>query len=449
MLVAHQAVSQKIQSVKSSIGNTITIAPAGFSSFSSVNNSLTTAQLSPILQLANITNLTETLTDRLTTIGASTPTFGFGGQSSSTSNNGQTSLTSPVTFNSTRVGGGGAGRFFFSGGEGGSGATIPTNFSLPITIIGTTDPTNVNGTALTLSSGKMISGSSTAAEALISSSMASKNNLSVGSTFSAYGTNLTIAGIFSSPSSDQTLANNVVVSLPVEQSLSGQSGDVTAAVATVNSLDNLNSATTAIKNKLGSAADVTSAEQQANNTVAPLNSVKNISLFSLIGAVIAGAVIILLTMIMIVRERRREIGVLKAIGASNIRIMFQFMTEAVTFALIGAAIGLLIGVVGGNPVTRLLVNNSTSSSTSTTGIPPGPAAPSAGTTITTVRGGGGFFRNIGGRTLTNSFSHIHSAIGFSIILYGLAAAIIIAVVGSSIASFFIAKIRPAEVMRVE
>ena len=37
--------------------------------------------------------------------------------------------------------------------------------------------------------------------------------------------------------------------------------------------------------------------------------------------VVAGAIIIFLTMMMIVRERRREIGVLKAIGASNVNVV--------------------------------------------------------------------------------------------------------------------------------
>ena len=83
MLVAHQAVGQKIKSVEGSIGNTISIAPAGFSSFSQVNNSLTTSELSKVQALNHVSALSENLTDRLTTIGSSQPTFGFGGQSSS------------------------------------------------------------------------------------------------------------------------------------------------------------------------------------------------------------------------------------------------------------------------------------------------------------------------------------------------------------------------------
>ena len=141
----------------------------------------------------------------------------------------------------------------------------------------------------------------------------------------------------------------------------------------------------------------------------------------------AGAVIILLTMVMIVRERRREIGVIKAIGASNIKIMIQFMTEAITLTLLGAVIGIGIGVVAGNPITKLLVTNSTNSSTSA--------------------GPGGFRRAFGG--IRNSLSSVHGSVGWSIILYGLVGALVIAIIGSTLASYFIAKVRPAEVMRAE
>lgn len=436
MLVANKAVANKIASVKSSIGNTITIAPAGFSGFSSVNNALTTSQLSKVSSLPNVIGVSESLTDRLTTIGSTQPSFGGfgGGSSSSSTSNNQTSLTSPVKLNSGSGGAGGGGRFF-SGGTG----SLPANFSLPITIIGTTDPTSASGTTLTISSGATIDGSKDVDQALVSSSMASKNNLKVGSTFTAYSTTLTVGGIFTS--STQAAAGDVIVSLPTEQRLSGQSGDITSAVATVDSLDNLDSATTAIKNTLGSSADVTNAVQQVDQTVQPLNSVKTISLFSLIGAIVAGAIIILLIMIMIVRERKKEIGVVKAIGSSNVRVMVEFMVEALTFTILGAIIGLIIGVVGGQPVTKLLVNNSTSSTTTTTAGGGGQAPTGR------AGGGGGFasgFRNNGA---VRGLSNINAQVGWGILLDGFGAAVLIAVIGSALAAGMIAKVRPSEVLR--
>jgi putative ABC transport system permease protein len=440
MLVAHQTVQKKINTVKSSIGNTITIAPAGFSSFSSVNNSLTTSELSKVSGLPHVTNLVETLTDRLTTIGATSTQPTFPGQSSSTSTNNQTSLTSPTTINTKNTGSGPQRHFFVSG-----GGTVPTSFTLPISITGTNDTTSLDGSALTIINGKAISGSSDTDNAMVSKKMAVKNNLKVGSTFTAYGTTLTVSGIFT-VSGGGNSADTIVVSLPTEQSLSNQSGDVTSAIATVDSLSNLSSVTTAITNKLGSStADVTSSVAQANTTLAPLNSVKSISLYSVIGAVIAGGVIILLTMVMIVRERRREIGVIKAIGASNARVIIQFMVEAVTFTILGSVIGLGIGVIGSSPVTKLLVNNS-STSTSTTTTTAGPSFRGGG------GGGGGFtgaFRGNGAFNADRTIRNLNTVVGWDIILYGLAAAIIIAIIGSGIAAWMIAKVRPAEVMRTE
>ena len=75
-------------------------------------------------------------------------------------------------------------------------------------------------------------------------------------------------------------------------------------------------------------------------------------------------------MVMIVRERRREIGILKAIGGSNTRIVLQFMVEAVTLTCIGAVIGLAIGVIAGNPVTSSLVDSSVGETSSPMMRPP-------------------------------------------------------------------------------
>jgi putative ABC transport system permease protein len=443
MLVAQRAVENKIASVKSSIGNTISISPAGFSAGSAANNALTTSELSKVQNIAHITNLTEELSDRLSTTGSATASFGkFGGGSGST-----TSLNSPVTLNINGNSASGGGHFFISGGDGG---TLPTNFSLPISFLGTNDPASVSGTSVTLSKGKLIDGNTNSNTALISSQMASKNNLSVGSTFTAYNATITVAGIFTT--SNQGAQNTVVLALPTLQSLSAQSGAVTSATATVDSLDNLSSATSAVSKTLGSSADVESAEQEADNTVAPLNSVKTVATFSLIGAVAAGAVIILLTMVMVVRERKKEIGVIKAIGGSNLRIMSEFMVESLTLAILGAVIGLLLGVIGGQPVTKMLVTNSTTSTT-TTGQFQGPG----GATVSIARPGGGGFggggKSFGGRFRSNSavrgLGNINAQIGWGILLDGFGAAVLIAVIGSALSAGMIAKVRPSTIMRAE
>jgi putative ABC transport system permease protein len=206
---------------------------------------------------------------------------------------------------------------------------------------------------------------------------------------------------------------------------------------------------------LGSAADVTNSAEQAATALQPLENIKTISLYSFIGALVAGAAIILMTMIMIVRERRREIGVIKAIGASNVKVMFQFMTEAVTLTVLAAVIGIVLGVAAGNPITKMLVNNSTSSTQTVgsfarqDGRPSFSAGGGNSTPTTTSFRPAGFAQRGALRGIGNSIANVHAVISWSILVYGLLAAIAIALVGSAMAAGFIAKIRPAEVMRVE
>lgn len=414
MLIARQAVGDKIDSVKSSVGNTISVSPAGYNAMSDANNALSTSDLAKVKTISHVSSVAENLTGRLTTEG-STAMAGPGGQ---TDSNATTSLKSAVNLNSVNKDGDGP-KIMING-----STSLPSNFSLPVSILGTTDPTHPNGNNITIKSGEAIDGNADVNKAMVSTAMADKNNLKVGSTFTAYGETLTVAAIFDSG----TQAGNdiVVISLSALQRLSDQSDTISGATVTVDSADNLSSTTSAVKSALGSDADVQSAQEEAENTIKPLQNIQTISMYSLIGAVIAGSVIILLTMIMIVRERHREIGVVKAIGASNISIMIQFMIEAVTLTTLGAVIGIAAGVIAGNPITKLLVDNSTSS-------------------------GGGMQGGPGGavRSISRGVGNITASVGWDIILYGLGAAIIIAVIGSSIASFFIAKVRPAEVMRAE
>ena len=443
MLVAQKAVDNKIKSVKSAIGNTIDIMPAGFNPGSQANNALTTDTLASVKTVAHVSSLTETLDDRLSTTGSEQPTFSFG---RGDNNGSTTSLTSPVKINISSDGTGAnkGYRVFIDG-----GGSLPTNFTPPISFLGTTNPGEVNGSSIAIKSGKSISGGADTNDALVSTDMASKNSLSVGSTFTAYSTTLTVAGIFDSGSQGNN--NTVIVSLPALQRLSGQAGDITSAVATVDSLDNLSAATTAIKNKLGSDADVTSAQDQADNTVKPLNSVKTVTTFSLIGAVAAGAVIILLVMVMVVRERKREIGVIKAIGGSNLRIMSEFMVESLTLAVLGAVIGLFIGVIGGQPVTNALVSNSQDSANAQIQAPGGGNVPimRPDGAIRTRSFGGQFGNRLRRSGAVQGLSNIHTQIGWGILLDGFGAAVVIAVLGSALSAGMISKVRPSTVMRTE
>ncbi|MBI6545725.1 MAG: ABC transporter permease [Cyanobacteria bacterium NC_groundwater_1444_Ag_S-0.65um_54_12] len=63
-------------------------------------------------------------------------------------------------------------------------------------------------------------------------------------------------------------------------------------------------------------------------------------------SIVIGGVGIMNIMLVAVEERRREIGLRKAVGASERAIMWQFLVEAIALGLLGAALGTAIGLSG-------------------------------------------------------------------------------------------------------
>jgi putative ABC transport system permease protein len=96
---------------------------------------------------------------------------------------------------------------------------------------------------------------------------------------------------------------------------------------------------------------------QPRNRVSSLDSVKNISFIAFIAALGTAGLIILLIMVMLVRERRREIGVLKAIGAPNRTIGLQFVLEALVLAALGSAVGAAIASFASGGIASALISS--------------------------------------------------------------------------------------------
>lgn len=419
MLLSYQTVQNRIEAVKSSVGNTITINPAGAQGFQGGGEPLTEDQANTVKGLPHVASINTTLQDRLT------PTT-------------DTTLASAIDPGTLGNRAGRQQQRQFGGRFGGN-----QNFTIPINVTGVSDTSTISSGNSKITAGNVFSSDSTEVVAVVGTDLATKNNLSVGSTFTAYGKSISVVGIYDA--GNQFANSGIYMPIATLQTLSGQAGQLNSITATVDNADNMDSTVSAVKNALGTdKVDVTSSADITNRTIEPLQNIKNISFYGLVGALVAGGVIIFLIMMMIVRERRREIGVLKAIGSSNVGVIGQFISESFVLTFLGSVVGIVVGAIFSNPVLNTLVSKS---------------APTVQAVAGGGRGGGGLagggfgrFAQISGQlggNVQNTVRNLHAAVGINIILYGLLAAIIVAVIGSAIPAWLISKVKPAEVMRAE
>ena len=109
---------------------------------------------------------------------------------------------------------------------------------------------------------------------------------------------------------------------------------------TADSVDNVAFVERKIREALGDVADVIAPKGAATFASTTTKTVDRIAATVSLFAVALMVVVIFFVMLVTVRERAREIGTLKAIGASTGEIVAEFLAEAMAFSAIGGLLGM-------------------------------------------------------------------------------------------------------------
>ena len=265
----------------------------------------------------------------------------------------------------------------------GTSTTRPSmNFSAVYSVWGIPTGTTISGITPTIVEGRAINANETGV-AVISQSLATSWGLGVGDTKTIEGVTFTIVGISSSSTTTTSTSTNpgsssmsdriVYVDLAQAQSMYSMSGKVTNLYVYTNTTAYADTVAVEIEAMLSSATVTTSTERVAqlsasqtrmteslasqNATLAQTQASAN---QETVLALVATSAIILLIMVFSVRERVREIGVMKTLGFSNKSIISQFMLEGVSVTFLGCIVGAVVGIIAYPTLSSLLMPTTTS-----------------------------------------------------------------------------------------
>jgi ABC-type antimicrobial peptide transport system permease subunit len=119
----------------------------------------------------------------------------------------------------------------------------------------------------------------------------------------------------------------------------------------VNSVDNVESVTKRHQEVVGDLADILAPKGAAVFTVTTSRTVTRLAVTGAVLAVVLMVIVIFFVTLIQVRERSKEFGTLKAIGASNGGVTIEVLTEAIALTILGGLAALILFRILGETIT--------------------------------------------------------------------------------------------------
>jgi len=203
---------------------------------------------------------------------------------------------------------------------------------------------------------------------LITSALSDYFGIGVGGRASIYGESFTVVGIYEPTSQGRAEVRGVYMNISDAQRITGNAGNVSRIdvyAKDASDVDGIADVIEAAYSELfvttytDRLSQLQSMQERYNEAVknaeSTLSQTQTLATQEIVIAVVATSLIVLFVMLYTVRERTKEIGILKAIGFSYWNVMSQFMLEGILMSLIAGVVGIAIGVVGAPYLSSILL----------------------------------------------------------------------------------------------
>lgn len=188
-------------------------------------------------------------------------------------------------------------------------------------------------------------------EVLVGDRLAGQLHLTPGGVLTLKGHAYRISGIYHSGILFED--SGAVLSITQARLLTGEPGEQTDVVVELAPGKRANVAAHDIERDFPGTQVITDAQQAlragANGTL-----ISKAVLVIVVIALIVGAISVTNTMAMAIIERQGELGLLSTVGWSPLRVAALIFGEGIAVSVLGAAAGLLVGVIGGSLLVRAL-----------------------------------------------------------------------------------------------
>jgi putative ABC transport system permease protein len=188
-------------------------------------------------------------------------------------------------------------------------------------------------------------------EVVVGDTLAAELHVRLGQTLTVAHRRLQVVGIYHNGIGYQD--SGAFVPLATAQAVSGRQGEATTIVIKLDATIKQTTAERIIAKRFPGTLVISDAQQAAR---AGINGqlIDQFGIVIVVLALVLGGIGVANTMLMAVIERRSEFAVLSAIGFSGPQIAGRVLVESILTTILGAAMGLLLGIIGAHFLVEAL-----------------------------------------------------------------------------------------------